>query len=104
MYFICMVDHDFYCVKNRMESELVERIGRDVLQKLDHVYVGDLDEEISKYDQLAKLQAHHLMVGSGFNTLLWQDLQATNQRLTTKKRVNCGVYFTAVLETAVIIV
>lgn len=64
-----------------MESELVERIAMDVLQKSNHVYVSDLDEQISKYEQLANLQAQNLMLGTGFNTQLWHDLQATNQRL-----------------------
>ncbi|KAJ1423571.1 putative toll/interleukin-1 receptor-like protein [Sesbania bispinosa] len=64
-----------------MESELVEKIARDVVQKLNHVYVGDLDEQISKYEQLANLQAQSLMGGSGFNTQLWNKLQETNQRL-----------------------
>jgi len=64
-----------------MESELVERIARDVLEKLNHVYVGDIDEEINKYEQLSNLQSMNLMRGSGFNTQLWHDLQATNQHL-----------------------
>lgn len=64
-----------------MESELVERIARDVLEKLNHVYVGDLDVEINKYEQLSNLQAMNLMQGSGFNSQLWHDLQATNQHL-----------------------
>lgn len=59
----------------------MEKIARDVLQKLDYVYVGDLDEQINKYEQLSNLQAQNLMRGSGFNTQLWHDLQATNQRL-----------------------
>lgn len=64
-----------------MESELVERIARDVLEKLNHVYVGDLDVEINKYEQLSNLPAMNLMQGSGFNSQLWHDLQATNQHL-----------------------
>jgi hypothetical protein len=36
-----------------MQSELVERIAKDVLEKLNHVYVGDIDEEINKYEQLS---------------------------------------------------
>ncbi|AES96488.1 disease resistance protein (TIR-NBS-LRR class) [Medicago truncatula] len=45
------------------------------------VYVGDIDEEINKYEQLSNLQSMNLMLGSGFNTQLWHDLQATNQHL-----------------------
>jgi hypothetical protein len=59
----------------------VERIAKDVLEKLNHVYVGDIDEEIYKYEQLSNLQAMNLMRGSGFNTQLWQNLQSTNQHL-----------------------
>ncbi|XP_027187551.1 toll/interleukin-1 receptor-like protein [Cicer arietinum] len=78
------------CSVQSMESELVERIGRDVLEKLNHVYVGDIDEEINKYEQLSNLQAMNLMRGSGFNTQLWHELQATNQhigQLRMKKNV-----------------
>ncbi|RDX86063.1 TMV resistance protein N, partial [Mucuna pruriens] len=71
----------WHCLANSVESELVEKIAMDVLQKLNHVYVGDLDEQISKYEQLSNLQAQHLMLGRGFNSQLWHDLQATNQRL-----------------------
>lgn len=38
----------------RLESEIVEEIAMDVLEKLNRVYVGDLDKEIDKYQQLAK--------------------------------------------------
>ncbi|KRH69389.1 hypothetical protein GLYMA_02G023600v4 [Glycine max] len=37
--------------------------------------------DIRRHEQLSNLQAQHLMMGSGFNTQLWRDLQATNQRL-----------------------
>ncbi|KAK2428667.1 disease resistance protein RPV1 [Trifolium repens] len=69
------------CSINSLQSELVERIAKDVLEKLNHVYVGDIDEEIYKYEQLSNLQAMNLMRGSGFNTQLWQNLQSTNQHL-----------------------
>ncbi|MCI47281.1 TIR-NBS disease resistance-like protein [Trifolium medium] len=36
--------------------ELVEEIAMDVLNKLNRVYVGDLDQQIAKLEQLAKLQ------------------------------------------------
>lgn len=64
-----------------MQSELVETIAKDVLQKLNYVYVGDLDEQINKYEQLSNIQARNLMCGSGFNSQLWRDLQATNEHL-----------------------
>ncbi|XP_057448350.1 TMV resistance protein N-like [Lotus japonicus] len=44
------------CNVSRVESELVENIAKDVLEKLDRVYVGDLDHQITKFEQLAQLQ------------------------------------------------
>ncbi|XP_058777238.1 disease resistance protein RPV1-like [Vicia villosa] len=44
------------CNVNRTELELVEEIAMDVLEKVDRVYVGDLDHEIDKLEKLAKLQ------------------------------------------------
>ncbi|KAK4261197.1 hypothetical protein QN277_004231 [Acacia crassicarpa] len=45
------------CTVNvRTEHEIVEDIAKDVLQKLDRVYVGDLDFKIDKLEQLAHLQ------------------------------------------------
>ena len=38
-----------------MESELIEKIAKDVLEKLNRVYVGDLDQQIAKYEQLVQL-------------------------------------------------
>ena len=39
-----------------MESELLDKIAKDVSEKLNRVYVGDLDYQIGKLEQLAKLQ------------------------------------------------
>lgn len=39
-----------------MESELLDKIAKDVIEKLNRVYVGDLDYQIGKLEQLAKLQ------------------------------------------------
>ncbi|XP_020238962.1 TMV resistance protein N-like [Cajanus cajan] len=47
------------CSPNSMESELVEEIGMDVLEKLNRVYVGDLDRQICKYEQLVELQTEY---------------------------------------------
>ncbi|GAU46315.1 hypothetical protein TSUD_243370 [Trifolium subterraneum] len=44
------------CNVNRTELELVEEISMDVLNKLNRVYVSDLDHQIAKLEQLAKLQ------------------------------------------------
>ncbi|KAK7362071.1 hypothetical protein VNO77_04171 [Canavalia gladiata] len=47
------------CSVDRLESEIVEEIAKDVLQKLNRVYVGDLDQEIAKYEQFAKHQMQY---------------------------------------------
>jgi hypothetical protein len=44
-----------------LESEIVEEIAMDVLGKLNRVYVGDLDEQIKKLEQLAELQKQYFM-------------------------------------------
>ncbi|RDX80577.1 TMV resistance protein N [Mucuna pruriens] len=44
------------CNVNRTESEIVEEIAKDVLEKLDRANVSDLDYQITKYEQLAQLQ------------------------------------------------
>ncbi|AES96482.1 putative TIR domain-containing protein [Medicago truncatula] len=44
------------CNVNRTELALVEEIAVDVLNKINGVYVGDLDQQIGKYEELAKLQ------------------------------------------------
>jgi len=49
----------FHVCTNRTEAELVEEIAMDVLQKLNHVYVGDLDHQITKLEQLAQLQLQY---------------------------------------------
>ncbi|MED6110233.1 hypothetical protein PIB30_041106 [Stylosanthes scabra] len=47
------------CSVDRLESEMVEEIAMDVLNKLNRVFVGDLDKEIARYDQLAKHQLQY---------------------------------------------
>lgn len=67
----------------RTELELVEEIAKDVLQKLNRVYVGDLDYQIGKLDKLAELEYHFFE-----STLSIQDLskhRATVQRITELK-------------------
>ncbi|XP_054790448.1 disease resistance protein RPV1-like [Prosopis cineraria] len=44
------------CTINRTEYEMVEEIARNVLEKADGVYVGDLDLQIEKLEKLAELQ------------------------------------------------
>ncbi|CAJ2647821.1 disease resistance protein RPV1-like [Trifolium pratense] len=71
------------CSVNRMESELLEKIAKDVIEKLNRVYVGDLDYKIGKLEQLAKLQYQFFE-----STLNVQDLnkhKATVARMTELK-------------------
>lgn len=69
-----------YC---RLESELVEEIGRDVLEKLNRVYVGDLDQQIAKYEQLAQLQDEYSRrVPTAEN---FYNVSMTNKRITQLK-------------------
>lgn len=63
------------CSIDRLESEIVEEIAKDVLQKLNRVYVGDLDEEIAKHEQLAKHQMGYFQ--STLHPAHWQNYQAT---------------------------
>ncbi|CAJ2647813.1 unnamed protein product [Trifolium pratense] len=44
------------CNVNKTELEIVEEIAMDVLNKLNRVYVSDIDQQIAKLQQLAKLQ------------------------------------------------
>jgi hypothetical protein len=66
-----------------MESELLENIAKDVMEKLNRVYVGDLDYKIDKLEQLAKLQYQFFQ-----STISVQDLnkyKATASRITELK-------------------
>ncbi|XP_019461645.1 PREDICTED: TMV resistance protein N-like [Lupinus angustifolius] len=67
------------CSVNRMESELVEKIAKDVLEKLNRVYVGDLDQQIAKYEQLAQLQKQY------FETI--PNLENCHNHRATVKRI-----------------
>ncbi|TKY69746.1 hypothetical protein E2542_SST06028 [Spatholobus suberectus] len=66
-----------------MESELIEKIANDVLDKLNRVYVGDLDQQIAKLEQLAQLQHQFYQNISSFENL--QNHRATVQRVTELK-------------------
>ncbi|XP_054809006.1 disease resistance protein RPV1-like [Prosopis cineraria] len=67
------------CTINRMESELVEEIVKDVLEKLNRVYVGDLDEQIAKYEQLAQLQNEYARKLPSIQN--FQQVEITKQRI-----------------------
>ncbi|OIW02114.1 hypothetical protein TanjilG_26654 [Lupinus angustifolius] len=67
------------CSSERMESELVEKIAKDVLEKLNRVYVGDLDQQIAKYEQLAQLQKQY------FETI--PNLENCHNHRATVKRI-----------------
>lgn len=66
-----------------MEYELIEKIAKDVLEKLNRVYVGDLDQQIAKFEQLAQLQ--HQFFQSIPSPENWKNHQATVQRVTELK-------------------
>ncbi|XP_027362362.1 TMV resistance protein N-like [Abrus precatorius] len=71
------------CSVNRMESELIEKIAKDVLEKLNRVYVGDLDQQIAKLEKLAQLQYQFFQnITSAEN---WKNHDATVQRITELK-------------------
>ena len=66
-----------------MESELIEKIAKDVLEKLNRVYVGDLDQQIAKYEQLAQIQFQFFHNKPSIDT--YKNHQATLQRITELK-------------------
>lgn len=67
----------------RMESELIEKIAKDVLEKLNRVYVGDLDQQIAKLEQLAQLQHQFLQNIPSLENV--RNHRATVQRITELK-------------------
>jgi hypothetical protein len=67
----------------RTELELVEEIAMDVLNKINRVYVGDLDHQICKYEELAKLQYQFFV--STLNTVDLNKHNATVARITELK-------------------
>ncbi|AES96486.1 putative TIR domain-containing protein [Medicago truncatula] len=71
------------CNVNRTELELVEEIAMDVLNKINRVYVGDLDHQIAKYEELAKLQYQFFV--STLNTVDLNKHNATVARITELK-------------------
>ncbi|KAL4330959.1 hypothetical protein AHAS_Ahas13G0452200 [Arachis hypogaea] len=68
------------CSLNKVESEIVEGIAMDVMEKLNHVYVGDLDEQIRKFKQLAVLQDQYYKAIPVFDNL--EIYRATVRRIT----------------------
>ncbi|XP_061365228.1 uncharacterized protein LOC133308602 [Gastrolobium bilobum] len=67
------------CSVDRLESEMVEEIAMDVLQKLNRGYVGDLDQQIAKYEKLAKHQIQYFQ-GTPHATH-WKNYEATVQHI-----------------------
>ncbi|CAJ2657793.1 TMV resistance protein N-like [Trifolium pratense] len=67
------------CSVDRLESEIVEEIAMDVLGKLNRVYVGDLDEQIKKFEQLAELQKQYF-IGTPHGAH-WQRYQETVKQI-----------------------
>ncbi|QCD90518.1 hypothetical protein DEO72_LG4g1474 [Vigna unguiculata] len=72
----------FTCV-NRTEFEMVEEIANDVLQKLNRANVSDLDAQIAKLEQLAKLQGEFYQKIISVENL--QNQRATVQRVIELK-------------------
>ncbi|XLT52842.1 hypothetical protein HN873_045446, partial [Arachis hypogaea] len=66
-----------------VEYEIVEGIAKDVMEKLNHVYVGDLDEQIRKFEQLAELQEQYYNAITNVENL--QIYQSTLERITQLK-------------------
>jgi len=62
-----------------LESEIVEEIAMDVLGKLNRVYVGDLDQQIKKYEQLAEYQRQYFM-GTP-HSAHWERFQETGKQI-----------------------
>ncbi|XP_045810024.1 disease resistance protein RPV1-like [Trifolium pratense] len=71
------------CSVNRMESELLEKIANDVIEKLNRVYVGDLDHKIAKLEQLATLQYQFYNKVAGLENV--NKYNATVRRITELK-------------------
>ncbi|MED6155620.1 hypothetical protein PIB30_006791 [Stylosanthes scabra] len=71
------------CSLNKVEYEIVEGIARDVMEKLNHVYVGDLDQQIRKFEQLAQLQDQYYNDIPNLENL--EIYQSTVKRITQLK-------------------
>ncbi|TKY69749.1 TMV resistance protein N [Spatholobus suberectus] len=71
------------CNVNRTEIEIVEEIAKDVLEKLDRANVSDLDHQITKYEQLARLQHQYFQSIPTVENI--QNHRATVQRITEIK-------------------
>ncbi|KAE9619849.1 hypothetical protein Lal_00040252 [Lupinus albus] len=77
-------------VDNRTESEIVEGIARKVLEKLDKVYVGDIDQEIKKNEQLLEAQQQYFDIAICYDKQIRDDLQATKLRVAKLKYDRCA--------------
>ncbi|XP_027362363.1 TMV resistance protein N-like, partial [Abrus precatorius] len=71
------------CNVNRTELEIVEEIAMDVLQKLNHANVSDLNHQIKKYEQLAQLQEQYFQSKPTSDN--WKNHNATVERITELK-------------------
>ncbi|CAI8606753.1 unnamed protein product [Vicia faba] len=70
---------------NRTESELVEEIAKDVMQKLNYVDVSDLSKQITKLEQLAELQLQYYKTISNYRNK--ESYEATVERITELKMI-----------------
>ncbi|KAL5061524.1 hypothetical protein RYX36_023261, partial [Vicia faba] len=67
------------------ESELVEVIAKDVMQKLNYVDVSDLSKQITKLEQLAELQLQYYKTISNYRNK--ESYEATVERITELKMI-----------------
>ncbi|KAK4263375.1 hypothetical protein QN277_028794 [Acacia crassicarpa] len=71
------------CLVTRMESELVERIAIDVLQKLDSINNGGIESRIETYKQMAQAKLEKCLKSGNMNDM--EDLTETLQQLANLK-------------------
>ncbi|XP_028801956.1 toll/interleukin-1 receptor-like protein [Neltuma alba] len=71
------------CLVTRMESELVERIAIDVLQKLDSINNGGIESRIATYKQMAQAKLEKCLRTGNLNDM--EDLTETLQQLANLK-------------------
>ncbi|KAK7266947.1 hypothetical protein RIF29_19609 [Crotalaria pallida] len=71
------------CNVNRTESEIVEEIAMDVLEKLNRVYVGDLDHQITRNEQL--LEAQNQFCNRVYDKEIRRQRDATAKRIEKLK-------------------
>ncbi|WJX88023.1 hypothetical protein P8452_70151 [Trifolium repens] len=72
------------CLGTRNESELVEQIAMDILQKLDSITSGGLERRINTYKQIAQQKLEKSLRTDDSSD--WSDVLATYQRIMQLKQ------------------